>query len=556
MARGSAHWQTPFSSAVDPAAGLAPEEKAHGIWHLVSAFLRAVLLRSILAAPAPLDRRRADRHRSPGRVTDAGRRRRRSRRRASCSPAPPASRPPTAKGSTPSATSRRGATRSACSASATARRREPSAVADGGDRDRSTSPWTAAPVQLDEIVSTATGEQRKLEVGNAVTTIDAAKVAEHGADHRVRQPDLGPRGRRAGAQEQRHHRHRHPHPHPRAPTASRSPTSRCTTSTASGSRAARARRTLDIGGFGDGDRRTPGPRASTTSIPDDIEYIEIVKGPAAATLYGIQASNGVVRITTKHGTAGPPRWNLFTEVGAVSDNNTYPLNYYGRVDTRPTGGSDAGFDGFCTIQSELDGACIQTPLQTLPAAQQRRPPGPTRRACGRRYGANVSGGSDQVTYYVSGAYENEIGPFRLPKFEEDSIRARPAARSRTTRSARTRSRSTASAPTCTPTSRQDVRRGRVAGLPHQQHAVHRERQQLPHGERQRHGERRTCPRSTAAGSSSRPQLFAELANQAANRFTGGFTGNWHPREWLTGRATIGYDVVARPVAPRSVASCR
>jgi Protocatechuate 3,4-dioxygenase beta subunit len=37
---------------------------------------------------------------------------------------------------------------------------------------------TAAPVQLDEIVSTATGEQRKLEIGNSVTTIDAAKVAE------------------------------------------------------------------------------------------------------------------------------------------------------------------------------------------------------------------------------------------------------------------------------------------------------------------------------------------------------------------------------------------
>ncbi|HET7426803.1 MAG TPA: carboxypeptidase regulatory-like domain-containing protein, partial [Gemmatimonadales bacterium] len=36
----------------------------------------------------------------------------------------------------------------------------------------------AAPVQLDEIVSTATGEQRKLEIGNAVTTIDAAKIAE------------------------------------------------------------------------------------------------------------------------------------------------------------------------------------------------------------------------------------------------------------------------------------------------------------------------------------------------------------------------------------------
>ena len=36
-----------------------------------------------------------------------------------------------------------------------------------------------AVVQLDELVTTATGQQRKLEIGNAVTTIDAAKVAEH-----------------------------------------------------------------------------------------------------------------------------------------------------------------------------------------------------------------------------------------------------------------------------------------------------------------------------------------------------------------------------------------
>lgn len=35
-----------------------------------------------------------------------------------------------------------------------------------------------APVQLDEIVTTATGEQRKLEVANAVSTIDAAQIAQ------------------------------------------------------------------------------------------------------------------------------------------------------------------------------------------------------------------------------------------------------------------------------------------------------------------------------------------------------------------------------------------
>jgi TonB-dependent starch-binding outer membrane protein SusC len=38
--------------------------------------------------------------------------------------------------------------------------------------------------------------------------------------------------------------------------------------------------------------------------PDDIESIEIVKGPAAATLYGADASAGVIQIRTKRGRAG------------------------------------------------------------------------------------------------------------------------------------------------------------------------------------------------------------------------------------------------------------
>ncbi len=55
--------------------------------------------------------------------------------------------------------------------------------------------------------------------------------------------------------------------------------------------------------------------ASTTTRwndfnPDDIESIEIVKGPAAATLYGTEASNGVIQIITKKGAQGKPTWDL------------------------------------------------------------------------------------------------------------------------------------------------------------------------------------------------------------------------------------------------------
>ncbi len=40
--------------------------------------------------------------------------------------------------------------------------------------------------------------------------------------------------------------------------------------------------------------------------PNDIESIEIVKGPAASTLYGSDASAGVIQIRTKRGRAGTP----------------------------------------------------------------------------------------------------------------------------------------------------------------------------------------------------------------------------------------------------------
>ncbi|MEO5589242.1 MAG: TonB-dependent receptor plug domain-containing protein, partial [Gemmatimonadaceae bacterium] len=44
--------------------------------------------------------------------------------------------------------------------------------------------------------------------------------------------------------------------------------------------------------------------------PDDIERIEVVKGAAAATLYGTDAAAGVIQIFTKRGSQGAPAWKL------------------------------------------------------------------------------------------------------------------------------------------------------------------------------------------------------------------------------------------------------
>ncbi|HMG00252.1 MAG TPA: TonB-dependent receptor plug domain-containing protein, partial [Gemmatimonadaceae bacterium] len=49
--------------------------------------------------------------------------------------------------------------------------------------------------------------------------------------------------------------------------------------------------------------------------PNDIESIEVIKGPAAATLYGAEAAAGVIQIITKRGQPGRIRWDARYETG-------------------------------------------------------------------------------------------------------------------------------------------------------------------------------------------------------------------------------------------------
>src|SRR4029453_17650907 len=88
--------------------------------------------------------------------------------------------------------------------------------------------------------------------------------------------------------------------------------------------------------------------------PDDIDDIEIIKGPAAAALYGTAAANGVIQITTKRGRAGKTRWNVRTEDGTVNEVTHWPANGMGgEVD-----GVDTLFG--CTNDAVARGLCTQT----------------------------------------------------------------------------------------------------------------------------------------------------------------------------------------------------
>ena len=49
--------------------------------------------------------------------------------------------------------------------------------------------------------------------------------------------------------------------------------------------------------------------------PEEIESIEVLKGPSAATIYGTEASNGVIQIITKRGRAGRPQFESHLGAG-------------------------------------------------------------------------------------------------------------------------------------------------------------------------------------------------------------------------------------------------
>jgi len=59
---------------------------------------------------------------------------------------------------------------------------------------------------------------------------------------------------------------------------------------------------------------TSSPNRLSDINPNDIESLEVLSGPSAAAIYGSQAGNGVVLITTKKGRAGRTTYSLLSNV--------------------------------------------------------------------------------------------------------------------------------------------------------------------------------------------------------------------------------------------------
>ena len=136
---------------------------------------------------------------------------------------------------------------------------------------------------------------------------------------------------------------------------------------------------------------------------EDIEKIDVLKGPAAAALYGTAAASGVIQITTKRGRPGRTHYRFFTEGGTIRDVTNYPSNY-AQKGTTPAGTPV----GSCSLSSQVRGLC--TPVAGgLVSFNPLKQYSPFIRGNRTAYGLSASGGTDRVTYYVGGNFDRQQG---------------------------------------------------------------------------------------------------------------------------------------------------
>jgi TonB-linked SusC/RagA family outer membrane protein len=144
--------------------------------------------------------------------------------------------------------------------------------------------------------------------------------------------------------------------------------------------------------------------------PNSIESVDVLKGPAASALYGSDAANGVIVIKTKHGKAGPTRWNVNGDLGTSRIDATFADNYFGwgkLVDGNLPSPSSCTLAYVGSLYCSQDSLSHFNPLNYGPTS-------PFRTGNSQRLNGQVSGGSDRVQYFVNSTYDNELGDLRFP----------------------------------------------------------------------------------------------------------------------------------------------
>jgi TonB-linked SusC/RagA family outer membrane protein len=144
--------------------------------------------------------------------------------------------------------------------------------------------------------------------------------------------------------------------------------------------------------------------------PEDIESIEIIKGPAAASLYGTEASAGVIQIITKKGREGAPEFNVSVRQGVnYMRDPAGRLGTFWTCPTRSAPGPDA--NGPCQSRSDLvpynmyDEANNYIRLGYFPYPTENL----YQNGHAQGYNVDVRGGTQAVRYFLSANYDSEEG---------------------------------------------------------------------------------------------------------------------------------------------------
>ena len=121
--------------------------------------------------------------------------------------------------------------------------------------------------------------------------------------------------------------------------------------------------------------------------PDEIESVEIIKGPAAATLYGTEASAGVIQIITKRGQRGATQFSMSIRQGATWLNDV--SGKVGESFGRDASGNIISFNIYETEKAAGRNHFQTGQLQT--------------------YTLSMRGGTDRLRYFLSADYGDDAG---------------------------------------------------------------------------------------------------------------------------------------------------
>ena len=147
--------------------------------------------------------------------------------------------------------------------------------------------------------------------------------------------------------------------------------------------------------------------------PADIESLDVLKGPAAAAIYGTRANAGVIVITTKRGKAGKTTVKLTQDFGAATALNLLKSEDWTEAKIRTYGGYYGQTDVEAAV-TEFKAAKGQT------YDYDKLFFGETGGISNTNL--SISGGNEKTRYFVSGGYNDETGILKGTGYQRISTR--------------------------------------------------------------------------------------------------------------------------------------